>query len=93
MALGIFLALLLIIGAFLAYTLGAAALTAFLPTTYKQVFYTASTGAILVLKPISLLSLALLGIALYLYFNSFSLYLVGSSSTSNLTFIVIKAFS
>ena len=70
-----FLALVLIIKAFLAYILKTAALTVFLFTIYKRVFFITIIGAILVLKPIYSLSLTSLGVALYLYFNSFSLYL------------------
>ena len=69
------LALALIIKAFLAYTLGLVALIGFLPTVPKRVFYITVTAVILVLEPISLLSLTLLGIALRLCFNTFSLRL------------------
>ena len=93
MAWGVFLALLLIIGAFLACILGAVASMAFLPAIYEWVFYIASTGAASVLEPISLLSSTLLGVALCLYFNGFGLYLIGLSFTSNLAFTVIKTFS
>jgi hypothetical protein len=74
------LALALIIKAFLVYTLGLTALTDFLPTVPKHIFYITIIGAILVLKPISLLSLTLLGVALYFYFNTFSLCLRHLSS-------------
>ena len=69
------LALVLIIKAFLAHTLGIAVLTAFLPAIYKYIFLITIVGAILVLKPIYLLFLTLLNIALCLYLNGFSLYL------------------
>jgi len=80
------LALVLIIRAFLTCILGLAALISLLPTMRKRVFYIAIIGAILVLEPISLLSLTLLGIALYLYLSAFSLrlgYLFLLSSISN----------
>jgi hypothetical protein len=76
------LALVLIIKAFLAYTLGIVVLIAFLPIIYKHVFFITIIGAILVLKPIFLLSLTSLGVALYLYLNTFSLYLGHLSSLS-----------
>jgi hypothetical protein len=80
------LVLALIIGAFLAYTLGPVALIGFLPTIRKRIFYIIVAGAILVLEPISLLSLTLLGIALRLYLDALSIgleYLSLSSSISN----------
>jgi len=69
------LALVLIIGAFLACTLGLAALIGLLPTTRKRIFYIAIIGAIPVSEPISLLSLTLLSIALRLRLSALSLYL------------------
>ena len=69
------LALVLIIKAFLTYTLGIVVLIAFLPVIYKYVFLVTIIGAVLVLKPISLSSLTSLGVALYLYLNTFGLYL------------------
>lgn len=69
------LALVLIIGAFLAYTLKLVALIGFLPTTRKRVFYITVIGAALILEPIFLSSLTLLGVALRLRFNTFSLRL------------------
>ena len=67
------LALVLTTKAFLACTLGTAVLIAFLPTIYKHVFLITVAGTILVLKPISLSSLTLLGVALYLYLDTLSL--------------------
>ena len=67
--------LVLTIKAFLAYTLGTAALIAFLPAIYKYIFLITIIGTVPVLKPISLLSLTLLSIALCLYLNTFSLCL------------------
>ena len=75
---------------------------AFLPTIYKQVFYTANIGIASVSEPISLSSLSLtliltsLSIALRLCFNSFGLHLITnlfSTSTFDLASIVIKIFS
>ena len=80
------LVLALVIGAFLARTLGLVALIGFLPATLKYIFYITVIGAILVLEPISPLSLTLLGIALRLYLDTLSLglgYLFLLSSISN----------
>jgi hypothetical protein len=80
------LVLALIIGAFLAYTLGLAALIGFLPTIYERVFCITVIGAILALEPISPSSLTLLGIALRLYLDALSVglgRLFLSSSISN----------
>jgi hypothetical protein len=80
------LALALIIGAFLTRTLGLVALIGFLPAIYRYIFRITVIGAILALEPISLLSLTLLGIALYLYLDALSLrlgYLSLLSSISN----------
>ena len=98
LAQSVFLALVLTIGAFLACTLGAAVSTAFLSVTYKQVFCAdnGGTGAALISKLISLSSSTLLGVALHLHFNCFSLCLAGLSSTSsafNLVSVVAKMFS
>ena len=79
------LALALIIEAFLARTLGLTALIGFLPAMPKRVFYITIAAAILVLKPISLLSLTSLGVALHLYFNTFSLYLGRLSLLSSIS--------
>ena len=70
-----FLALVLIIEAFLARTLGIAVLIAFLPTIYKCIFFITIVDTAPVLEPIYLLFLTLLGVALCLYLNSFSLHL------------------
>ncbi|XTI94609.1 hypothetical protein V2W45_1335981 [Cenococcum geophilum] len=69
------LALVLIIGAFLARTLGPAALIGFLPAA-------PITGAAPVLEPISSLSLTSLGVALRLRLNAFGLRLGPLSSSS-----------
>ena len=69
------LALVLIIKAFLTYILETAVLIAFLPIIYKYIFLITVIGTILVLKSISLLFLTLLSVALYLYLNTFNLYL------------------
>jgi hypothetical protein len=79
------LALALVIGAFLAYTLGPVALIGFLLAVYKRVFYITIAGAILVLEPISLLSSTLLGVALRLYLNALSLYLGHLSLLSSIS--------
>jgi hypothetical protein len=75
------LALVLKIKAFLAYTLGTVILIAFLPIIYKYIFLITITGTALVLKFIFLLSLTSLSVALYLYLNTFSLYLRHLSSS------------
>ena len=80
------LALALIIGAFLAHTLGPAALIGFLPATRKRIFRVIVTGAILALEPISPLSSTSLGVALYLRLDALSLglgHLFLLSSISN----------
>ena len=89
------LTLVLIIKAFLVYILGIVVLTAFLPIIYKHIFLITVIGVILVLKSIFLSSLTLLGIALYLYLNTFGLCLEYlsllsfiSNWTSGLNFIV-----
>jgi hypothetical protein len=69
------LVLALVIGAFLAYTLGPAALIGFLPTMRKYIFYIIVIGAILILEPISPLSSTLLGVALRLYLDALNLHL------------------
>ena len=69
------LALVLIIEAFLACTLGTAVLIAFLPIIYKYIFFITVIGTILVLKFIFLSSSTLLGVALHLCLNTFGLYL------------------
>ena len=79
------LALALIIGAFLAYTLGPAALTGFLPATRERVFYITVAGAILVLEPISPSSLTLLGVALRLYLDTLGLGLGRPSLSSSIS--------
>jgi hypothetical protein len=66
------LVLALIMGAFLAYTLGPAALIGFLPAIYKHIFCIMVAGATPVSEPISPLSLTLLGIALRLYLDTLS---------------------
>ena len=66
------LVLALVTGAFLAYTLGLAALIGFLPATRKRIFYITVAGAIPVLEPISPSSLTLLGIALRLRLDALS---------------------
>ena len=78
------LALVLIIKAFLAYTLGMAVSTAFLLAIYERVFFITVVGTVLVLKPISLLSLTLLGVALCLYLNTFNLCLGRLSLSSSI---------
>ncbi|XTI91386.1 hypothetical protein V2W45_1333361 [Cenococcum geophilum] len=69
------LALVLIIGAFLARTLGPAASIGFLPAARKRVFRVAIIGATPVSKPISSSSLTLLGVALRLRLNALGLRL------------------
>jgi hypothetical protein len=66
------LVLALIIGAFLARTLGLVALIGFLPTIYKRIFRVTVVGAIPALEPISPSSLTLLGVALHLYLDALS---------------------
>ena len=80
------LVLALVTGAFLARTLGPAALIGFLPTARKRVFYIMVAGATPVLEPISPSSSTLLGVALRLYLDTLSLHLgclFLSSSISN----------
>ena len=79
------LVLALVIGAFLARTLGPAALIGFLPTTRERVFYIIVIGATLVLEPISLLSSTLLGVALRLYLDALSLGLGRLSLSSSIS--------
>ncbi|XTI82056.1 hypothetical protein V2W45_1325712 [Cenococcum geophilum] len=79
------LALVLIIGAFLARTLGLAALIGFLPAIRERIFRVAITGAIPVLEPTSSLSLTLLGVALRLYLNALSLRLGPLSLLSSIS--------
>ena len=79
------LVLALVIGAFLARTLGPAALIGFLPTALKRIFRITVAGAIPALEPISLLSLTLLGIALYLYLDTLSLGLGRLSLLSSIS--------
>ena len=67
------LVLALVTGAFLARTLGPAALIGFLPAALKRVFRIMVIGATLVLEPISLSSLTLLGVALYLRLDTLGL--------------------
>ena len=85
------LILVLIIKAFLIYTLGIVILIAFLPIIYKHIFLITIISTILVLKPISLLSLTLLGVALYLYLNSFGLYLKCLSLLSSIFNWIFKS--
>jgi hypothetical protein len=80
------LVLALVIGAFLARTLGPAALIGFLPTTRERVFRIMVVGVIPALEPISLLSLTLLGVALRLHLDTLNPrleYLSLLSSISN----------
>ena len=79
------LVLALVIGAFLAYTLGLVALIGFLPTIRKRISYIIVIGAILVLEPISPSSLTLLGVALYLCLDTFSLRLGRLSLLSSIS--------
>ena len=79
------LALALIIGAFLARTLGPVALTGFLPAARERVFRITVVGAILVLEPISPSSLTLLGVALRLRLDALSLGLGRPSLLSSIS--------
>ena len=79
------LVLALVIGAFLARTLGLVALIGFLPTIRERIFYITVTGAILVSEPISPLSLTLLGVALRLYLDTLSLGLGRLSLLSSIS--------
>ena len=79
------LVLALVMGAFLAYTLGPAALIGFLPAARERIFRITVAGAILVLEPISLLSLTLLDIALRLYLDTLSLGLGRLSLLSSIS--------
>jgi hypothetical protein len=79
------LVLALIIGAFLARTLGPAALIGFLPAACKRIFYVIVIGAILASEPISPSSLTLLGIALYLYLDTLSIGLGRPSLLSSIS--------
>ena len=79
------LVLALVIGAFLAYTLGPAALTGFLPAIRERIFRITVAGATLVSEPISLSSLTLLGIALRLYLDALNLGLGRLSLLSSIS--------
>ena len=79
------LALALIMGAFLARTLGLVALIGFLPTARERIFRVTVAGAIPVLEPISLSSLTSLGIALRLYLDALSLGLGHPSLSSSIS--------
>ena len=79
------LVLALVIGAFLARTLGPVALIGFLPATRERVFYIMVAGAIPALEPISPSSLTLLGIALRLRLDALSLGLGRLSLLSSIS--------
>ena len=79
------LVLALVIGAFLARTLGPAALIGFLPTTRKRIFRITVIGATPVLEPISPSSLTLLGVALRLHLDALSLRLGRLSLLSSIS--------
>jgi hypothetical protein len=79
------LVLALIIGAFLAYTVGPVAIIGFLPATRKYIFHITVIGAILVSEPISPSSLTLLGVALCLYLDTLSLRLGRLSLLSSIS--------
>ena len=79
------LVLALVIGAFLAYTLGPAALIGFLPAARERVFRITVAGAILVSEPISPSSLTLLGVALRLYLDTLGLGLKRLSLSSSIS--------
>ena len=79
------LALALIMGAFLACTLGLAALIGFLPAIRERIFRITVVGATLALEPISPSSSTLLGIALYLRLDTLSLGLGRLSLLSSIS--------
>ena len=79
------LVLALVMGAFLAYTLGPAALIGFLPAARERIFRITVAGAIPVSEPISPSSLTLLGVALRLYLDTLSLGLGRLSLLSSIS--------
>ena len=79
------LVLALVTGAFLARTLGPAALIGFLPATLKRVFRVMVAGAIPASEPISPSSSTLLGIALCLRLDALSLRLGRLSLLSSIS--------
>ena len=79
------LVLALVIGAFLARTLGPAALIGFLPTAYERVFCITVAGAIPASEPTSPSSSTLLGVALRLYLDTLSLGLGRLSLLSSIS--------
>ena len=79
------LVLALVTGAFLARTLGLAALIGFLPAALKRIFRVTVAGAILASEPTSLSSLTLLGVALRLRLDTLSLGLGRPSLSSSIS--------
>ena len=79
------LVLALVTGAFLARTLGLAALIGFLPAAREHIFYVTVIGATPASEPISLSSLTLLGVALRLYLDALSLGLGRLSLLSSIS--------
>ena len=79
------LVLALVTGAFLARTLGPAALIGFLPAACERIFYITVTGATPVSEPTSLSSLTSLGIALRLRLDTLSLGLEHLSLLSSIS--------
>ena len=79
------LVLALVTGAFLARTLGPAALIGFLPAARERIFRITVVGVILASEPISPSSSTLLGVALRLYLDTLSLGLGRLSLLSSIS--------